>query len=62
MEFVFQSLTEFKLDFHPSTYTLTSYLKPDATFWKVAHVREQRGGHRENNAISGVYAVRSLQA
>ena len=43
MEFVFQSLTEFKLDFHPSPYTLTSYLKPDATFWNVTYVREQRG-------------------
>ena len=38
--FVFQSLTEFKLDFQPSRYTLTSYLKPDATIWKVAHARE----------------------
>ena len=43
MEFLFQSLTEFKLDFHPSTYTLTSYLKSDATFWNVTYVREQRG-------------------
>ena len=43
MEFLFQSLTEFKLDFPPSPYTLTFDLKPDATFWNVTYVREQRG-------------------